>query len=297
MHPAARTRVTFIAATLLLFLPWAYLFKAERQSAEDDPVRILTRYLKAVYSRDFKEAYRYISGVDQRLKSEKVYTEERGPFTGFTLEAAKKLSQSIEFTPAQVKMNEDRAQITLSFKVPDMSSVEKLLMDWDEERLNALSYNEQRKLLASIDSLNREHRLKLIEGQEEFALVKEGNAWRLFLDWASGVRVSFTTLTPPNGLIEAKPTIKETITQRNELFTVAYRVKNLTDKDLFARINHRVEPAALAEHLDVVECALLLPVRILPGKEQSYSSTYLIRGDLPDGTKQLKVSYEFKIER
>ena len=297
MHPAARTRVVFIAAALLLFLPWAYLLKAERQSAEDDPVGILTRYLKAVYSRDFKESYRYISELDQRLKSEKVYSQERGPFTGFTLEAAKKLSQSIEFTPAQIKMDEDRAQITLAFKVPDMSTVGKLLLDWDEERLNALSYNEQRKLLASIDSLNREHRLKLIEGQEEFALVKEGNAWRLFLDWASGVRVSFTTLAPPNGLIEAKPTIKETITQRNELFTVAYRVKNLTNKDLFARINHRVEPAAVAEHLDVVECALLLPVRILPGEEQSYSSTYLIRGDLPDGTKQLNVTYEFKIER
>jgi len=41
--------------------------------------------------------------------------------------------------------------------------------------------------------------------------------------------------------IEAKPTIKETVTQPDELFTVAYRVKNLTDKEVFARIAHRVE--------------------------------------------------------
>lgn len=297
MRPLAKTRVLFIAAALLLFLPWAYLLRAERQSAPDNPAAILTRYLRAIYSRDFKQSYRFISGLDQRLKRERVYIRERGAFTGFTLEAAKKLSESIEFTPAQIKLDEDRARVTLAFKVPDMNSVGTLLLDWDEERLNALPYNEQRKLLASIDNLKRQGRLKVIEGQEEFVLVKEGNSWRLFLDWASGVRVNFSTFVAQNGLIEAKPTIKETVTQRNELFTISYRVKNLTDKDLFARINHRVEPAVLAEHLDLVECALLLPVRILPGEEQSYSSTYLIRGDLPDGTKQLSVTYEFKLER
>ena len=89
--------------------------------------------------------------------------------------------------------------------------------------------------------------LEVIEGQEEFTLVKEGNSWRLFFDWASGVRVSFTTLVPQDSGIEAGPTIKETVTQPNEPFTIAYRVKNLTDKEVFARINHRVAPAALTE--------------------------------------------------
>jgi hypothetical protein len=297
MRPYAKTLVLFAAAALLLFLPWAYLLRAERQSSSDDPVAVLTRYLRAIYSRDFKQSYRFISALDQRLKSERIYVRERGPFTGFALELARKLSEFIEFHPSQIKMDEDTARITVAFKAPDMNSAGTLLLDWDEERLNALSPSEQRKLLDSIDNLKRTGRLEIIDGQEEFALVKENNNWRLFLDWASGVRVSFTTLVPQNGLIEAKPTIKQTVTQRNELFTVAYRVKNLTGKDLFARINHRVEPAALAEHLDLVECALLLPVRILPGEEESYSSTYLIRGDLPDGTKQLNVTYEFKLER
>ena len=177
-----------------------------------------------------------------------------------------------------------------------MNSLATLLSDWDEERLNVLSPHEQKKLLASIDSLKRRGSLEVIEGQEEFNLVREGNSWRLFFDWASGIRVNFTTIVPQDGAIEAKPTIKQTVTQPNELFTIAYRVKNLTDKEVFARITHRVEPAALTEHLDVVECALLLPVRIAPGQEQSYSSTYVVRGDIPDGTKSLDVTYEFKVE-
>jgi len=289
--------ILFVAATLLLVLPASYvLTEGLHKAGDEQSARILIKYLRAVYSRDFKHAYRFVSAADKRLKEEGVYVRERSPFSGFALEAAKKLSEFIEFTPAQIKIDDNRARITLAFKAPDMNSLGTFVLDWDEERLNALPPHEKKKLLASIDSLKRRGGLEVIEGQEEFNLVREGNSWRLFFDWASGIRVNFTAIVPQDGAIEAKPTIKQTITQPNELFTIAYRVKNLTNKEVFARITHRVEPAALTEHLDVVECALLLPVRIAPGQEQSYSSTYVVRGDIPDGTKSLDVTYEFKVE-
>ena len=296
MRPQPKTFLLLIAATLLLSLPASYLLRNLWHEGNDEPVRILTQYLRAVYSRDFKQAYRFVSAEDKRLKDERIYVRERGPFTGFALEAARKLSESIEFIPAQINLNDDRARIVLAFKAPDMNSIGALLLDWNEERLQALPLREQKKLLASIEHMKRNGGLEVIEGQEEFTLRREGNHWRLFFDWASGVKVKFSTLLPQNGPIEAKPTIKETVIQPNELFTIAYRVKNLTDKEVFARITHRVEPAALTEHLDVVECGLLLPVRILPGEEQSYSSTYVVRGDIPDGTKSVDVTYEFKVE-
>jgi hypothetical protein len=52
----------------------------------------------------------------------------------------------------------------------------------------------------------------------------------------------------------------------------------------------------MAEYLDLVECALLLPVRLQPGEEQVYKSTYIVRGDLRDSAKTLDVTYEFTIE-
>ena len=36
--------------------------------------------------------------------------------------------------------------------------------------------------------------------------------------------------------------------------------------------------------------------RLRPGEEQIFNSTYMVRGDLPDGTKSLDVTYEFKVE-
>jgi hypothetical protein len=94
--------ILFIAATLLLVLPASYVLTEGPYRADDEQLtRILAKYLRAVYSRDFKHAYRFVSAVDKRSKEEGVYVRERGPFSGFALEAAKKLAEFIEFTPDQ----------------------------------------------------------------------------------------------------------------------------------------------------------------------------------------------------
>ena len=284
------------AAALLLVLPPAYLIGVERGNGGNEPVRILLKYLKAAYARDYKQAYRLISSQDRRLKTEKVYVRERGPFTGFTLEIARKLSELIEVRPFQVNLDHHRARIKAALKLPDANTVAPLVLDWDEERLNALPISEQRRVLASVDRLKRDSGLKMIDGEEEFVLVKENQGWKVSLDWAAGIQVNFNATVPNTNLLEARPLIRETLARPSELFTVAYKVKNRSLKDVFARVVHHVQPKALAEHLDIVECALLLPVRVLPGEEREYSTTYLVRGDLPEGTKELSVTYEFKVE-
>src|SRR5262245_52784943 len=182
MRPQLKTFLLLIAATLLLLLPASYFLRNLWHEENDEPVRILTQYLRAVYSRDFKQAYRFVSAEDKRLKDEKIYVRERGPFNGFALEAARKLAESIEFTPAHISLNDDRARIVLAFKAPDMNSIGALLLDWDEERLQALPLHEQKNLLASIERMKRSGRLEIIEGQEEFTLRREGHQWRLFFD-------------------------------------------------------------------------------------------------------------------
>jgi hypothetical protein len=45
-----------------------------------------------------------------------------------------------------------------------------------------------------------------------------------------------------------------------------------------------------------VECALLLPTTIAAGQQEEFLTTYLVRGDLPESTRQFKITYEFKVE-
>lgn len=291
-----RTLALILAAALLLLVPPIYLLKTDRRHPAADPLHVITKYLRVLYARDFNQAYRFISTQDRQLKTAPVYVRERGPFTGFASEVAHKLADLIQVKPVQEWMDGNRLRLKLTMRLPDANAVAPLLFNWDEERLNGLASTERRKILAALDNQTRNGKLKMIQGEEEFTLVKEASGWKVFLDWAGGMRVNFSTKVPDFASFEAHPVIKETVTRPNELFTISYKVKNRSRNDLFARIVHHVEPRALAHHLDIVECALLLPVRLLPGEEQEYASTYLVRGDLPDGTKELTVVYEFKVD-
>jgi hypothetical protein len=297
MSPSLKSLCLAGLTAFLLVLPPLYALNAMRNHSGDDPVQALTQYLGYLYARDFHHAYHYISSEDQRLKKINTYVRERGAFNGFALEAARKLSELIKVRPVAQRPDGTRYRIRLAMTLPDASGVASLLLDWDEKRLNALSAPERRQILASIDSLARSKKLPMIQGEEEYVLVKEGSYWKVFLNWAAGVRVTFRASLPPESMITAEPTTKGTVARSGDLFTMGFKVKNRTNKEIVTRIVHRVDPRELAQYLDLVECALLLPVRILPGEEQTYNSTYLVRTDLPDGIKNINVTYEFKVAR
>ncbi len=281
---------------LLLALPLLFWHNRIAANPSQDPVEALTHYLKFLYARDFRQAYRFISTDDQRLKRPNEYVRERGPFTGFALDAARRLAGLIEVRSLANQLEGARNRVTVAMRLPDANSIATLLLDWDELKLNALSVTERKNLLSTIDGLIGAKKLPMIEGEEKFVLVKEGSKWKIFLDWAAGAQVQFAAALPPGAEIAAAPLTKQTVARSGDLFTVGFKVTNPTKQEIVTRIVHRVEPKELAQYLDLVECALLLPVRIRAGEAQTYRSTYVVRGDLPDGTKTVNVTYEFKIE-
>jgi hypothetical protein len=290
-------RIIFTAiGSLLLALPLLFWLGRTAPNPRQDPIQTLNQYLKFLYARDFREAYRFISSDDQRLKPLAHYIRERGAFTGFALDAARKLAGLIEIRPLSDRVEGAHHHFTVALKLPDANGIGKLLLDWDESKLNALSASERKNLFTALDRLTTANQLPMIEGEEKFVLVKEHAQWKVFLDWAAGAQIQFAAAPPPDGEITAEPLTKQTVARAGDLFTVAFRVKNPTAKEIVTRIAHRVEPKAAAQYLDLVECALLLPVRMGPGEVQTFRSTYVIRGDLPDGTKSVNVTYEFKTE-
>ncbi|HET8562738.1 MAG TPA: cytochrome c oxidase assembly protein, partial [Candidatus Binatia bacterium] len=257
-HRSGNILLVSLAVLLLVLLPVS-LLTVERRPAATEPVQVFADYIKAAYARDFRRAYRFISSQDKRLKKEQIYVRERGAFAGFTLDVTRKLSEFVEFEPRHVQLEGDRARVNLKLRFPDADSLSGLLLDWNEEKLNALPKTEQKRILMMLAGLSRQNKMTMIEGEEESVLVKEGPAWRVLLDWASAVRVNFSAVVPDTGIIEAAPVSKETLIRPKEPFTIAYRVKNRTRRNIFARIVHRVEPKGLAQHLAMLECSLVLP--------------------------------------
>jgi hypothetical protein len=41
---------------------------------------------------------------------------------------------------------------------------------------------------------------------------------------------------------------------------------------------------------------LLLPTKVAAGQQAEYSTTYLVRGDLPESARKFYITYEFKID-
>jgi hypothetical protein len=286
-----------MAAAFLLILPAAFLYSnsSPEHSHQTGPFNTVEAYLKNSYARDFKKAYRYISRGDRQLKAERVYVREKGSFSGFPLTVTRKLAQFIELRPLETVREQDgQMRVKVEAKYPDANSLSPILLEWDEERLNALPSSMQRDILSKLDQMDREGEIKTIVGEEEFTLVKEGTSWRVYLDWAAGVRVSYDAVVPAES-IEAVPVNKSTTIRPNELFTISYRVKNRTAQAISTRITHRIEPDELSQHLDIIDCALLLPVELRPGEESEFSTTYLVRGDLPEGAKELNVTYDFQV--
>ena len=288
-----------VAAAFILILPAAFLYSkssSPQHSPQTEPFNTVEAFLRNSYARDFKKAYRYISLGDRQLKAERVYVREKGSFSGFPLAVTRKLAQFIELRPLETMREQDgQLRVKVKAKYPDANSLSAILLEWDEERLNALPLSMQRDILTTLDQMNRAGKISTIEGEEEFILVKEGTSWRVYLDWAAGIRVSYDAVVPPTQSIEAVPVNKATTIHPSELFTIAYRVKNRTAQTISTRITHRIKPDELSEHLDIIDCALLLPVELRAGEESEFSTTYMVRSDLPEGIKELNVTYEFHV--
>jgi hypothetical protein len=260
-----------------------------------DPAKALQAYLRATYARDFAEAYRLISSADKQVRDANRYIQQRGAFSGFILELAKQLSEAVEIEPLQQRYEGDRVKIRVHYRVPDTRKIAPMLLNWDPYRLNSLSAADRELLLAALTSKRRDRALELVEGEESFELVKESNQWRVFLNWASGIKIPLRLDLSKIAGLEVSLSSREVILQPGDIFEIRLKIRNNSSQAVTARIGHLVEPTENADYLDFVQCGFLLPVTIPPDKEQEYSGTYLVRGSIPEGVRQLSLTYDFRI--
>jgi len=208
-------------------------FVAQRQHRFEDPViATVGSYLKAINARNFNDAYRYLSTADRQVRGEAGYVESQGAYSGFALESASKLASFMQVWPIEQSGRDELRRIKVGYRVPAPADLAGLLLNWDETRLNALPRDRQQQILAEIDVRRKDSKLLMIEGQEQFELSKDGKAWKIFLDWASGTTVKLKTQLPKSGELEVRLAQTEVIAKNDELFLV-----NLVQEPRFSHCN------------------------------------------------------------
>jgi len=262
---------------------------------EARPEDVALEYGRALYASDLEHAYRLISGEDRRLKDERTFLREGGPATGFALELSRRLASFIEATPLETRISGDRATVRMKVRLPDGNApaIAAPVADWDERRLNDLPWAEREKITRRFDELHRARQIPMLEGEETFELVREAHGWRVFLNWAGGVRVRFRAALPEKMPLQVTVSPEEALVSPGERVHVTLQATNRSTRDIVARVNHRIDPTAQADSLALLQCPLFIPVTLKPGQIEEFRSEYLLLKNVPGSAKQFQVTYEF----
>ena len=110
------------------------------------------------------------------------------------------------------------------------------------------------------------------------------------------VRVVFEVFVPPFSGIDAKIEPSEILFEPGEPFTSTLTVMNLSQREVWAKVAHNVEPQIVAKLMGMLDCGSFLPFRLGPGEESEATSTYLIWTDFPPGLKRFTVTYQFEVD-
>ena len=279
----------------LLIAAVLYFQPAGAKPPQVEPINVVKAYLKASYARDYKNAYQYISSQDQLVWNEKSYASQSENFTGFALELAQTLAASMEVWIIEAQLGPDRAHYKIGYRVPTADELSSLLFDWDPDKLNALSRPRQEQLLETLGKMKKDGKMIMIEGQETFDLVSDKGDWRVFFDWASGIKVTLKADSALSTEVEARFVQNELIVKKDEPFQIDLKIKNRSKQPIVARIVHHIEPRDMENHIDMIACGALRPLALQPGEVQEISSAYLIKDGLATGSK-VGITYEFKLE-
>ena len=183
----------------------------------------------------------------------------------------------------------------VEYRVPEPKKVAPMILNWNPFRLNSLSLQDRNQLLDALDKRQRDGSLEMSQGEATFELVKESSEWRIFLNWAAGVKIPINLDLTKTADLDVGLSKNQFIVQPGDTFELSLRIRNKTEQVLVARIGHLVVPQDIADYLDFVQCGFLLPLTLQPGKEQEYSGTYMLRGSLSEGVRQVDLTYDFRI--
>ena len=90
---------------------------------KETPDKVLTKYLKALYSNNIKKTYSYISKTDKSTISRDDFIKQNSLSDPFIKEIAKTVSSLRKYDINKTEIDKDNATVDITVTAPDMSKV------------------------------------------------------------------------------------------------------------------------------------------------------------------------------
>jgi hypothetical protein len=274
----------------------AYLVMQSRDTESNRPLATVDSYLRATYARDFGQVYDYLSSADQQTRSRQNFVNGEGAYSNFTLEVARQLAGFMKIWLIDRQESAGRLVIKVGYQVPAPSELNNLLLNWDQDRLNSLSKDKQKDLLAELDARHTNGKLLNIEGQETVELIREGDDWKVFLDWAAGTRVVLQSRVSNGDKLAIRFATTEVMAKNDELFLVNVKIRNPGPHAVTFTVSHLLEPPEVADDLQLVECGLLTPTTLEAEQEKEFAMAYQLNTPVGQNYHEIKLTYDFKLK-
>ncbi|HEX6768141.1 MAG TPA: hypothetical protein VF208_02220 [Candidatus Binatia bacterium] len=274
----------------------AYLLLPSRSTESNRPLATVDGYLRANYARDFGRAYEYLSSADRQVRTRQNFVNSQGAYSSFTLEVARRLAGFMKVWLIEQKEISGRLIVKVGYRVPAPAELNDLLLNWDEDRLNALSMDKQKELLAELDARNKSGKILNIEGQESVELIKEAEAWKVILDWADGTRIMLQSKLSGGDKLDIRFATTEVMVKNDELFLVNVKIRNPNLHAVTFTVGHLLEPPKVADDLQLVECGLLTPTTLETKQEKEFAMAYQLNTAAGQTHREVKLTYDFKLK-
>ena len=291
-----RSKIILASLLIAIVVVGAYLLIRSTNTQSNRPLTAVDGYLRATYARDFAQAYNYLSSADRHERPLQNFVNSQGSYTGFTLQVARQLAGFMEVWLIDRHARNGRSVLKIGYRAPAPAELNNLLFNWEQERLNNLSNDQQKQLLAELDSRNKSGKLLKIEGQETIELVEESAGWKVFLDWSGGTRVLLQSKTPDSERLKVRFAVTELMVKNDELFLVNVRVNNPSAHAVTFSVGHLLDPPAAADDLQLVECGLLMPTLLEAKQEKEFAMAYQLNTTPGQTHREVKLTYEFNFK-
>jgi len=291
-----RDKLILAASLAVVSVIAVYLLIPPRDKESSRAFATVESYLRATYARDFGRVYDHLSSSDQQVRTRQNFMNSQGPYSGFTLEVAQQLAGFMKIWLIDRQVSSSRLIIKIGYRVPAPAELNGLLLNWDQDRLNALSKEHQYELLAALGARHKNGSLLNVEGQETIELIKEANDWKVFLDWAAGTHVRLQDKLPDDSQLQVRFGTAELMAKNDELFLVNLKISNRGRQAVTFTVAHLVDPPEVADDLQLVECGLLTPITLEAKQEKEFAMAYQLSAAAGQIHREIYLTYDFKLK-